>query len=736
MNIENLYQKENLSSKILNSNTQSPHLINKKKLPFNLQKILAISSIFTLLLILIFMVSFLNKKNSLIEFDEKKTIRKLRRKLTGLTSDKWVVVTSINAPTPSIHKLTELPEPWKIVVIGDKKSKNEEWNIFEGSNKLVFLSVENQLKLNYKTTKYIPFNSYTRKNLGYLYAIEHGAKEIYETDDDNIFTTFEQLYNNFNFSKVSYAENNITNMINPYAYFGRPTVWPRGFRLSDIGYDWSNKFYISTSEQITSKPLVYQGLANGDPDVDAIFRLTRANSKYPIKLDFYDIYPLLYFPGNYIPINSQNTRFLYEAFPALALPTTVAFRVCDIWRGFIMERFIWGYNGTVLFHSPSVYQKRNVHDYYLDFVDEEALYYGLEDILDGLNSKVNKKIYNPGHFLVSLIEILVRKKVLKLNDLKMYKAFIEDLENIGYIYSPNYLQEINYNHKDFLKIYSELSFYTPRKQRELMMNNGKEETHKVLYHYSSNTVFKDLILIINFYDKNIMELKDYMFKLYKKNFPNIVFISSSLQEYKDNNGTHIISCPESNDKSLSYVCIQKVYNDYPNMKGYLYLNNEILLKIWELDNFDLNMPWVCSFNISEIGTLKDNQKSILNIINSKVELKDNLRKFLGKEGIATGMPHFYYLPNNAVSKFIEISKEMYDNKVPQELAIPNTMGMILLPQYQYIYFADLNEEEIKTVMTYIKKVHEQILVYPVDFTRKDYRDEVDKYIYFMKAEDY
>ena len=84
-----------------------------------------------------------------------------------------------------------------------------------------------------------------------------------------------------------------------------------------------------------------------------------------------------------------------------------------------MERFILGYNGTVLFYSPSVYQKRNVHDYYLDFVDEEALYYGLEDILDGLNSKVNKKIYNPGHFLVSLIEILVKKKVLKLNLLKI-----------------------------------------------------------------------------------------------------------------------------------------------------------------------------------------------------------------------------------------------------------------------------------------------------------------------------
>ena len=735
MNTQNFGTKENLSKNLFNSNSQSLHLINKKKISNNFLKIVSITLILSLLIILLFMISFINKKNTIITLKEKPTIRKLRRKLTGIISEKWVVVTTINAPTPSIYKLTELPEPWKIVVIGDKKTKDEEWKIFENSSKLVYLSVENQLKLNYKTTQYLPYNSYTRKNIGYLYAIEHGAKEIYETDDDNIFTTFDQLYNNFNFSKVCYAENNKTVMINPYAYFGRPTVWPRGFRLNDIGYDWYDKFFISTSEQITSKPLVYQGLANGDPDVDAIFRLTRANAYYPIKLDFYDLYPLLYFPGNYIPTNSQNTRFLYEAFPALALPTTVAFRVCDIWRGFIMERFIWGYNGTVLFHSPSVYQKRNVHDYYLDFVDEEALYYGLEDILNGLNTDVDKQIFNPGNFLVRLIEILVKKKVLKENDLKMYKAFIEDLENMGYIYSPNYSKKVHYNHKDFLKIFSELNFYTPRKQRELMMNNGKEETHKVLYHYSANTVYQDIVLIINFYDKNVNELKEYMFKLYKKNFPNIVFISSTQKE-NNKNESDIISCPESLDSSLSYICIEKAYKIYPNMKGYLYLNNEILLKIWELDNFNLSIPWMCSFNISEVGSLKDNGRGILNIINSNLKLKENLRKFLGKGGIAQGMPHFYYLTNNIIPKFIEISKEMYNNKVPQELAVPNTMGMILFPHYQYIYFIDLTQEDIKKVMTYIKKVHEQVLVYPVDYTNPNYRKEVDKYIYFMKADDY
>jgi len=98
------------------------------------------------------MLSFLIKSNNSLskpfessssDYSEKKsTLRKLKRKLTGFTSEKWVVVTTINDPTPSIYKLTELPEPWKIVIVGDKKTKNEGWKVFANSNKLVFLSVE------------------------------------------------------------------------------------------------------------------------------------------------------------------------------------------------------------------------------------------------------------------------------------------------------------------------------------------------------------------------------------------------------------------------------------------------------------------------------------------------------------------------------------------------------------------------------------------------------------------
>ena len=68
-----------------------------------------------------------------------------------------------------------------MVIVGDKKSHP----IKDGKN-LTYLSVEDQKKLGYKTVKHVPYNHYTRKNIGYLYAMEQGAEIIYDTDDDNI----------------------------------------------------------------------------------------------------------------------------------------------------------------------------------------------------------------------------------------------------------------------------------------------------------------------------------------------------------------------------------------------------------------------------------------------------------------------------------------------------------------------------------------------------------------------
>ena len=700
---------------------------------FNIYKALSIFLLLTLISIIIIELYFINSPNIIIENKiPKSKIRKLNRILDNeIHSEKWVVITTINGPNESIKKLTEFPEPWKIVIIGDKKTKDEEWDIYSNSNKLIFLSVDSQLKLNYKTTKYIPYNSYTRKNIGYLYAIEHGAKEIYETDDDNIFNTFDELYQNFdNYTKISYFENNINNMINPYAFFGRPSIWPRGFRLNDIHLDHEKKFFITNADLISSKPLVFQGLANGDPDVDAIFRLTRANADYPIDIDFYDMHPLLYFPGNYIPINSQNTKYLYNSFPAMALPTTVAFRVCDIWRGFILERFIWGYNGTVVFHKPSVYQKRNVHDYYEDFLNEEALYYDLENMIIGLNSDMDIDNDNPGKVVIKIIEILIKNKVLKENDFNMYKSFIEDLESFGYKYEPNYSVKVNNNYKDFLNIESELKFYLPRKQRELMGNNGKEETNKILYHYPTKTIYNDILLIINFSDNNIETLKDYMYSIYSKNFPNIIYISSL---EKNNIISDVIYCPEiKDDPSLSYICINRVYKRFSNMKGYLYLNFEVLLKIWELDYLDFEIPWLCGFNLTQ-----NINQNFINLFNINNNYKINLEKFFGKKDtIGIGMGKFFYIPKNNIEIILSIFEEFYKNKIPDDYTICNSFGAALFPKYQYIYYEGWKELNSQNLMNFVRRNNEQIIVYPIDYNSKEIREQIDDYYYFMKAEEF
>ena len=52
-------------------------------------------------------------------------------------------------------------------------------------NRIILLTLEEQLELDFDLIDVIPTGSYARKNIGYLCAIKCGAKLIYETDDDN-----------------------------------------------------------------------------------------------------------------------------------------------------------------------------------------------------------------------------------------------------------------------------------------------------------------------------------------------------------------------------------------------------------------------------------------------------------------------------------------------------------------------------------------------------------------------
>ena len=98
----------------------------------------------------------------------------------------WGVSTTINAPTDSIMKVVKQRDVC-LVIVADRKTPIEQYLTLEKQQSTVsFLSVEEQEALqDWEITSLLPWNHFGRKNLGYLYAIQHGASVVFDFDDDN-----------------------------------------------------------------------------------------------------------------------------------------------------------------------------------------------------------------------------------------------------------------------------------------------------------------------------------------------------------------------------------------------------------------------------------------------------------------------------------------------------------------------------------------------------------------------
>src|SRR6185436_15069807 len=110
---------------------------------------------------------------------------------------------------------------------------------------------------------------------------------------------------------------------------------------------------------------IQQGLADENPDVDAVYRMTSS-----LPLSFNKRNPIVLDKNAWCPFNSQNTTWFKEAFPLLYLPSYCSFRMTDIWRSFVAQRIAWSCNWSILFHNATVRQERNEHSLIRDFEDE------------------------------------------------------------------------------------------------------------------------------------------------------------------------------------------------------------------------------------------------------------------------------------------------------------------------------------------------------------------------------
>ncbi len=274
-----------------------------------------------------------------------------------------VVITTINKETEALRRFAKNPD-YNLIIVGDKKSP-ESYSLDAS-----YLDVESQKKLFGKLADLLPYNHYSRKNIGYLEALKNGYEIIADSDDDNI------PEKGWGVLPPDKKHDLITapKFPNVYSLFTSEKIWPRGYSLN----------LITKSEKISlkkeaSKVMVWQGLVNGDPDVDAIHRLV-----FNKEIDFKKRPPVVLQKGIVSAFNSQNTLWHREALLYTYLPHTVSFRYTDILRSFVAQYGIWAMNGRLGFHEATARQIRNEHNLMKDFESEYEMYISFQKVIDAL----------------------------------------------------------------------------------------------------------------------------------------------------------------------------------------------------------------------------------------------------------------------------------------------------------------------------------------------------------------
>lgn len=328
-----------------------------------------------------------------------------------------IVITSVNPPTNAIKMLVDGARERGIhlIVVGDVKSP-----IVYDEQGVEFVSITDQLNSDSRLALLTPSGHYARKNLGYLMAIERGTEIIVDTDDDNLpLPSFFDVPQRF----LDTDSVNAHDWVNIYAYFANGAViWPRGFPLDGV------KVQTPLLEEagITEFDCpIQQGLADVDPDVDAIYRLVA-----PLPFRFNQRRPISLSAGSWCPFNSQNTTWFRDAFPLLYLPSYCSFRMTDIWRSLIAQRIAWENDWRVAYHSPTVWQERNEHDLMKDFTDEIPGYLNNRSIakfLEGLEIRPGTE--HLGEALMASYDGLIGLGLIGKEELQLLEAWLTDLAN-------------------------------------------------------------------------------------------------------------------------------------------------------------------------------------------------------------------------------------------------------------------------------------------------------------------
>lgn len=308
----------------------------------------------------------------------------------------------------------------KVWVVGDRKTPPEARQLsLEATRKgleTVFLDIEEQDRWGAKFPEFyrcIPYDNETRRNLGYLRAMEDGCETLICIDDDNFPTADDFIGGHLHTGRALTGPllrepSGYHNVCEYLEIVPRRPLFPRGFPFRLRGHSNAPQCILPSAG---ARIGVTAGLWLKEPDIDATAWLNgRVES-----VGYHGPEHFVLAQETWSPINTQNTSVVRDLIPGFLcvpmgheVPGGKIQRYGDIWGGYFLQAVMRGTPYCTSFGRPLVEHRRNPHSYVDDLRFE---YWGMiltDWITDLLRTEfkpasagVGDRVFELGDFLRS-----------------------------------------------------------------------------------------------------------------------------------------------------------------------------------------------------------------------------------------------------------------------------------------------------------------------------------------------
>ena len=397
----------------------------------------------------------------------------------------WGVLASASLPSPAVHSFLHSGFEARqvkeanhrlnvyLVVVGGKQTPNASWLDLEAAHgkHLTYLSAEDQKHLNFTSVRRLQSQDTTpdegmaltmwellaRKNVGYLYAVSHGAEWLFDFEETSVLHPAHSpgrtlLHALLTSDQISEAHAHLVDtrsfhLYNPYPDFDPKLLsgatgfaWPRGFPLEFL---LDNRSFGRLSHTTRGSPLspgtlqrvgIFQSLADHNSDVDEVYRLS-----HELPLAFERSAEVVVLPaGTYAPLNGQATLFRRSALWSLLLPAGALTAATDTWRSYVAQRLLWEMGQLVAFTSPMVDRFREKRPPTSSPVElpEPGVPSTTSKLLSALSGWSRPVDIEPGKLFIQLYQHLESHGLVNEEDVLLVKAWVHDLKVAHYSWPP------------------------------------------------------------------------------------------------------------------------------------------------------------------------------------------------------------------------------------------------------------------------------------------------------------